>query len=289
VLAVSDIKAWYRCNVTNSDRLVSCSRSGIVVDDTTPLVSLLDASDGNIYVAFLCQADPSASPASYNFAAQSIRPPTMPIPVTPPDATPVCPLATDIVDAGDDEQSLLPNDLLDEDERHDDQTYNYLAYSDSCYSSQSSGSSGSSHPLPPKSQHPGMMDARSVPTRPHNFKTKMCRDIPNCKFGALCWFAHSEDELVGFGEEPLPANWKTKMCANGPNCKFAHTCWFAHSPSELRLASDPLPTRKALYPSHTPGILPGKKAHQDRRRRMGRGGQRSTGVKPLLTTLQRAA
>ena len=43
----------------------------------------------------------------------------------------------------------------------------------------------------------GMAPQGYPPPKPNNLKTKMCRDIPNCKFGRNCWFAHSKEELVG--------------------------------------------------------------------------------------------
>jgi len=39
----------------------------------------------------------------------------------------------------------------------------------------------------------------------------------------------------------LAANFRTKMCRNGPICKFGKNCWFAHDGEELRKPSDPLP------------------------------------------------
>lgn len=39
----------------------------------------------------------------------------------------------------------------------------------------------------------------------------------------------------------LAANFRTKSCRNGPNCKFGRNCWFAHNNNELRRPSDPLP------------------------------------------------
>lgn len=46
----------------------------------------------------------------------------------------------------------------------------------------------------------------------------------------------SSDQL-----QHLAANFRTKLCRNGPNCKFGRNCWFAHNGEELRKPSDPLP------------------------------------------------
>jgi len=39
----------------------------------------------------------------------------------------------------------------------------------------------------------------------------------------------------------LAVNFRTKMCRNGPTCKFGRNCWFAHNSEELRKPSDALP------------------------------------------------
>jgi len=46
----------------------------------------------------------------------------------------------------------------------------------------------------------------------------------------------SSDQL-----QHLAANFRTKLCRNGPNCKFGRNCWFAHNGEELRKPSDALP------------------------------------------------
>jgi len=46
----------------------------------------------------------------------------------------------------------------------------------------------------------------------------------------------SQDQL-----QQLAANFRTKMCRNGPACKFGRNCWFAHNDPELRKPTDPLP------------------------------------------------
>lgn len=46
----------------------------------------------------------------------------------------------------------------------------------------------------------------------------------------------SQDQL-----QQLAANFRTKMCRNGPSCKFGRNCWFAHIAEELRKPADPLP------------------------------------------------
>ena len=43
----------------------------------------------------------------------------------------------------------------------------------------------------------GRAGVREQPRRPPNYKTKLCRDGLNCKFGRNCWFAHTKAELVG--------------------------------------------------------------------------------------------
>jgi len=39
----------------------------------------------------------------------------------------------------------------------------------------------------------------------------------------------------------LAVNFRTKMCRNGPSCKFGRNCWFAHNSEELRKPTDALP------------------------------------------------
>jgi len=54
--------------------------------------------------------------------------------------------------------------------------------------------------------------------------------------------SHStHDELSHDQLQHLAANFRTKMCRNGPCCKFGKNCWFAHNAEEARKPSDPLP------------------------------------------------
>jgi len=48
-------------------------------------------------------------------------------------------------------------------------------------------------------------------------------------------------ELTQDQLQHLAANFRTKMCRNGPTCKFGRNCWFAHNHDECRKPSDPLP------------------------------------------------
>jgi len=174
--------------------------------------------------------------------------------------------------------AYLPNHLFDEEDtmgkfatatdKHD--TTGQFLEADSAYSSQVSSAASSYTSQPrlrvgrsPKSSHAGgqmggldvMQDTPGRPfgmgeRRPTNYKTKMCRDGPACKFGRNCWFAHSKEELKGCSDESLPANWKTKMCVNRNNCKFGHFCWFAHSQAELRRPTDPLLHDTAYQAQH---------------------------------------
>ena len=100
------------------------------------------------------------------------------------------------------------------------------------------------------------------------FKTVMCKNYPNCKYGDRCNFAHSEKELRRLDETILNAvarpkspdsdtssqagsdrrsesgsstgganNFKTRMCKNYEKngfCKFGDRCNFAHGRDELR-------------------------------------------------------
>jgi len=49
------------------------------------------------------------------------------------------------------------------------------------------------------------------------------------------------NELTQDQLQHLAANFRTKMCRNGPTCKFGRNCWFAHNQEELRKPNDPLP------------------------------------------------
>jgi hypothetical protein len=101
------------------------------------------------------------------------------------------------------------------------------------------------------------------------FKTVMCKNHPNCKYGDRCNFAHGPEELRKLDETilcalPRPkspdsdtssvtaasdrnsesgsstggaANFKTRMCKNYEKngfCKFGDKCNFAHGRDELR-------------------------------------------------------
>lgn len=100
------------------------------------------------------------------------------------------------------------------------------------------------------------------------FKTVMCKNYPNCKYGDRCNFAHNEKELRRLDETILNAvarpkspdsdtssqagsdrrsesgsstgganNFKTRMCKNYEKngfCKFGDRCNFAHGRDELR-------------------------------------------------------
>merc|ERR1712216_528721 len=100
------------------------------------------------------------------------------------------------------------------------------------------------------------------------FKTVMCKNYPNCKYGDRCNFAHGPDELRKLDETILnavarpkspdsdtssttasdrhseagsstggAANFKTRMCKNYEKngfCKFGDRCNFAHGRDELR-------------------------------------------------------
>jgi len=100
------------------------------------------------------------------------------------------------------------------------------------------------------------------------FKTVMCKNYPNCKYGDRCNFAHGEKELRRLDETILNAvarpkspdsdtssqtgsdrrsesgssagggnNFKTRMCKNYEKngfCKFGDRCNFAHGRDELR-------------------------------------------------------
>jgi len=100
------------------------------------------------------------------------------------------------------------------------------------------------------------------------FKTVMCKNHPNCKYGDRCNFAHGPDELRKLDETILnavarpkspdsdtssqtasdrhseagsstggAANFKTRMCKNYEKngfCKFGDRCNFAHGRDELR-------------------------------------------------------
>jgi len=72
----------------------------------------------------------------------------------------------------------------------------------------------------------------------HFRKTQICRFFPQCRNGASCSFAHSEEEL-----RPTPNFTKTRMCAGWADGRCAldpSQCKFAHGPDELRSNASPV-------------------------------------------------
>lgn len=58
------------------------------------------------------------------------------------------------------------------------------------------------------------------------FKTKICRNVSNCKNGNNCSYAHNEAECV-------LNSFKTKLCAY-TYCSAGNNCRYAHGIAELR-------------------------------------------------------
>lgn len=55
----------------------------------------------------------------------------------------------------------------------------------------------------------------------NKIKSQMCSNLPNCRFGDKCRFAHSKDEL------------RKPLCKFGDMCRFKDTCTFDHTPREV--------------------------------------------------------
>ena len=79
------------------------------------------------------------------------------------------------------------------------------------------------------------------------YKLRMCENLPNCKLGNRCKYAHSEFEAKNaistctMGVETRTAGIERKskkiwMCKNLPNCNFRDRCIYAHSELEVKKA-----------------------------------------------------
>lgn len=78
---------------------------------------------------------------------------------------------------------------------------------------------------------------RKWPRITASYKTKMCRFGKNCPWGEeMCEFAHTAVELR------VNPNAKRLLCKNLPNCRYGENCIYAHSPEEVASAGGP-PTR----------------------------------------------
>lgn len=86
------------------------------------------------------------------------------------------------------------------------------------------------------------------------YKLRMCENLPNCKFGNRCIYAHSELEVKNAtsactaGVETRTAGVERRtagvernskkiwMCKNLPNCSFGNRCIYAHTDMEVKKA-----------------------------------------------------
>ena len=86
------------------------------------------------------------------------------------------------------------------------------------------------------------------------YKTQMCKNLNNCKYGKKCSFAHDRSQLRTTVTNAHQLGWEqyqTKICRNYQKgiCKFGDKCTFSHPKSSTtKKFSNP----NVFYEPHRP-------------------------------------
>ena len=92
---------------------------------------------------------------------------------------------------------------------------------------------------------PTRVTCRPMPDfKPPRGEFMICSNFPNCKKGAACTFAHSEEERHAWNQQLrkdlnirkrptfTPPGGKFMLCTKLPKCPFGDKCTYAHSEEE---------------------------------------------------------